>query len=284
MNEDKCFCHFNGYAVKDATARNDIENLKTKTSSLENEVITNKTTISSMNTDVVKNKTDVEVIKQDIETLKTNDNLHTDSINSLNESNSNLDRKMGELATLQTTDKSSIVNAVNSIKKTLDDSDLTNVNQELENIKTNMGSLDTLSTTDKTTLVNAINEIVNQIFTTNWINAQITSDFNLYNDSSYCRYAKIGKLVHIQFALKPSKSNNVLNSGTETTAFVLPEELRPSQNLSVLCQGSDRNIFNVGINTSGNVNIYRYRAGEEYSSTPPGTSAWLPCNICYLLD
>lgn len=30
MSEEKCFCHFNGYAVKDATARADIENIKNK--------------------------------------------------------------------------------------------------------------------------------------------------------------------------------------------------------------------------------------------------------------
>jgi hypothetical protein len=84
--------------------------------------------------------------------------------------------------------------------------------------------------------------------------------------------------------LSPASADNVLNSYTETTAFVLPEEYRPSQNLNVLCQGSNLNVFSVGVNVSGNVNIYRYRSGNSLSDTPPGTSTWLPCNITYMID
>lgn len=121
-------------------------------------------------------------------------------------------------------------------------------------------------------------------FKTKWENAELTSDFKLYNDASYCRYAKVGNLVNIQFVLSPASANNVLNSYTETTAFVLPKEYRPSQNLTVLCQGTNLNVFVVGVNTSGNVNIYRYRSGDSLASTPPGTSVWLPCNITYMID
>lgn len=119
---------------------------------------------------------------------------------------------------------------------------------------------------------------------TGWINAELESDFKLYNSSSYCRYRRIGKTVNIQFVLSPTSSSNVLNSATETTAFYIPEEFRPSQNLNILCQGSGTNIFNVGVNTSGTVNIYRYRNSSSYSSTPPGTSTWLPANITYFID
>lgn len=121
-------------------------------------------------------------------------------------------------------------------------------------------------------------------FTTKWVKATLTEDFNLYNANSYCRYSKVGNMVNIQFVLSPASADNVLNSATETTAFVLPEEYRPSQNLNVLCQGSGTNIFNVGVNVSGNVNIYRYRDSASYSSTPPSTSTWLPCNITYFVD
>jgi hypothetical protein len=121
-------------------------------------------------------------------------------------------------------------------------------------------------------------------FNTKWINAELTEHFKLYNDSSYCRYSKVGNMVNIQFVLSPAKSDNVLNSATETTAFTLPEEYRPSQNLNVLCQGSTTYVFNVGVNASGNVNIYRYRNSSSYSSNPPLTTAWLPCNITYFVD
>jgi hypothetical protein len=121
-------------------------------------------------------------------------------------------------------------------------------------------------------------------FNTNWVNAELTADFKLYNDASYCRYAKVGNLVNIQFVLSPAKADNVLNSYTETTAFVLPEEYRPSQNLTVLCQGTDTNVFVVGVNTSGNVYLHRYRSGNSLSATPPGPGTWLPCNITYMID
>ncbi len=119
---------------------------------------------------------------------------------------------------------------------------------------------------------------------TGWINAELKSDFKLYNSSSYCRYRRIGKTVNIQFVLSPTNSSNVLNSATETTAFVLPEELRPIQNITTLCQGSGTNMFVVIVNTSGNVNIARYRNSSSYASTPPATSAWLPANITYFVD
>ena len=103
---------------------------------------------------------------------------------------------------------------------------------------------------------------------TGWINAELESDFKLYNSSSYCRYTRIGKTVNIQFVLSPTSSSNVLNSATETTAFVLPEELRPIQNITTLCQGSGTNMFIVIVNTSGNVNIARYRNSSSYASKP----------------
>lgn len=129
-----------------------------------------------------------------------------------------------------------------------------------------------------------LDNISKKIEDTDWIDAELESDFRLYNSSSYCRYRKIGKVVNIQFVLSPSSNDNVLNSATETTAFVLPEEFRPSQNLNFISQGSGTNIFTVGVNTSGNVNIYRYRNSSSYSSTPPNTSAWLPANITYFVD
>ena len=39
--EEKCFCHLNGYAVKDATARKEIESTKTSVNNLSNQVNNN---------------------------------------------------------------------------------------------------------------------------------------------------------------------------------------------------------------------------------------------------
>ena len=119
---------------------------------------------------------------------------------------------------------------------------------------------------------------------TGWVDATLTEDFKLYNDTSKCHYRKVGNQVSIQFVLSPAKADNVLNSATETTAFNLPEKFRPPISLNTVCQGSGTNIFLVGVNTSGNVNIYRYRNSSTYSSTPPSTTAWLPFHIVYYTD
>ena len=58
---------------------------------------------------------------------------------------------MGDLDDLTTTDKSSVVNAINETV------------QEIDDINTTMGDLDDLTTTDKSSVVNAINETVQEI-------------------------------------------------------------------------------------------------------------------------
>lgn len=135
---------------------------------------------------------------------------------------------------------------------------------------------------NKVIKINGINYV--PLEDTYWIDAELESDFKLYNSSSYCRYRKIGKIVNIQFVLSPTSADNVLNSATETTAFVLPEEFRPQQNLVNLCQGTSTNIFDVAVIKNGNVTISRYRNSSSYSSTPPGTTTWLPANITYFVD
>lgn len=60
MSEKKCFCHLNGYEVKDATARQDVETLKTKYKSFNNgdTITVENNTIYIANNDI----NDLEVI------------------------------------------------------------------------------------------------------------------------------------------------------------------------------------------------------------------------------
>lgn len=59
--------------------------------------------------------------------------------------------KLGDLATLKTTDKTSVVNALNEVYDALVD------------LTTNVGDITLLTTTDKTSVVNAINELVTTV-------------------------------------------------------------------------------------------------------------------------
>ena len=62
-----------------------------------------------------------------------------------------IEGNIGTMANLETTDKSSLVNAVNE------------VNTNTSTNSTNIGSLSNLDTTNKTTIVNAINEVVSKL-------------------------------------------------------------------------------------------------------------------------
>jgi len=61
---------------------------------------------------------------------------------------------LGDLSSLTTTNKTSLINAINEL-----DSDI----GDLSTLDSNIGNLANLNTTDKTSLVNAINELVNSI-------------------------------------------------------------------------------------------------------------------------
>ena len=80
-----------------------------------------------------------------------------------------IENDIGTMANLQTSDKTSLVNAINE------------VNTNTNNNSTNIGSLASLTTTDKTTIVNAINEIKQEADSYAprilWTNPNPTSDF-----------------------------------------------------------------------------------------------------------
>lgn len=76
-----------------------------------------------------------------------------------------INNNIGTLSSLDTTDKTSVVNAINEVKGNA----TTNA--------TNIGTLSNLETTNKTTVVNAINELVNARGTLLWTNSTPTAEF-----------------------------------------------------------------------------------------------------------
>ena len=79
----------------------------------------------------------IENIQSDITTISDNITTISDNITTIN-------NNVGNLSNLDTTDKTSLVNAINEVKTDSDN---------------NIGNLSNLDTTDKTNLVNAINEV-----------------------------------------------------------------------------------------------------------------------------
>ena len=112
-----------------------------------------------------------------------------------------------------------------------------------------------------------------------WIDATLSSRFNLYASDSECKYRKIGKYVQIHGVVKPKSA--IAGSTTEYTIFTLPEGYRPSNSVYSLCQGSGKNTWLLRVNTDGTVNFSRY---GTTSNTEAGTSAWLPFDMGFLID
>ena len=77
--------------------------------------------------------------------------------------------KIGDLSTLNTTDKSSVVNALNEVDgnvgnlSTLNTTDKSSVVNALNEVDGNVGNLSALNTTDKSSVVNALNEVYSMI-------------------------------------------------------------------------------------------------------------------------
>lgn len=160
-----------------------------------------------------------------------------------------LEGNIGTLSNLQTTDKTSVVNAINE------------VNTKSTNNTTNIGTLSNLETDNKTTIVNAINEVVEKFNINNFKNnlsctiettqgQAPTINTNLQLSSAYNNDGSIGKIYgEIEITGNgPSSSLSYVNITTDDTG------LRPTQDITLngVC-----NMFTIG-NTSDYYRIANY--------------------------
>jgi len=93
---------------------------------------------------------------------------------------------------------------------------------------------------------------------------------------------KAGKVVEFIWACKPTAKTNL--GSTNVTVCTIPSGYRPSQTLSILCQGSGSSIFLLTINASGNVSLSRLRdmASSNSSYMNATTSMWFPLHATYI--
>lgn len=126
-----------------------------------------------------------------------------------------------------------------------------------------------------------IYKLNNDLADTGWIYPTISGNFEAYTEGWKPRYRKIGSLVEICGAIKPKKS--MILGQDSVTIFTLPEDLKPMVNIPQLCQGSARAMWYCEADSSGNVNVGRYR--ESFSTYANiDTSTWMPFNITYIVD
>lgn len=166
---------------------------------------------ATTDTDVHKVKTYVQSVAGDLDSLNTElrDNatlvavcntLYTDIKNLISSLDEVSDTKIGDLDNLTTSVKSSVVNAINAVKSSINSladtvntkvsssvtdtitSNLAATNEDVADIETNVGSLDNLTTDDKSSIVAAINELKTVI-------TNLASFWNVANYIDFTKWA-----------------------------------------------------------------------------------------------
>ena len=131
---------------------------------------------------------------------------------------------------------------------------------------------------NKVNILESINKLSNEIKDGGWENATLNSGFTQYDSGSTPQYRKVGKLVEIRGAVKPTSD---IASGGSATIFDLPTGCRPSNNIYVLCQGSGKNFWLLTIYEGGSIVVSRY--GSTANAKCP-TGAWLPFHATFTVD
>ncbi|WP_202710585.1 hypothetical protein [Sporosalibacterium faouarense] len=135
-------------------------------SSLESEIFVTQDEFNSQANNVNSQIEDLNGDLGNISSLNTTDK--SNAVNAINEVKSqgnnigtqitDLNNNVGDISSLNTTDKSNTVNAINELKSQKD-----NLGSEVSGLVSDIGSLSALATTDKTSLVNSINELFQNV-------------------------------------------------------------------------------------------------------------------------
>ena len=116
-------------------------------------------------------------------------------------------------------------------------------------------------------------QILNGTYDSGWQTLTLASNFTTYSSNTVPSYRKVGKVVEVVGAVKPTAT--LANGTTEYTIATLPTGYRPTKNqVTLICSGSGRAIWLLSITTSGQVIFSRYRIGDTFIDAP--TDAWLP--------
>lgn len=162
---------------------------------------------------------------------------------------------IGNIANLTTTDKSSVVNAVNEIN-----GDLGTLNTTVGNHTTaisqntgNIGTMANLTTNDKTSLVNAIDEVNYNVNNFNLSSFETITSFTLYNrdgnvDTSASATGEITVAKNNDGSLAKLYGRITINAINSTRRVKFQTSLRPSETLNINGGGFRVNISDINGN------------------------------------
>lgn len=114
-----------------------------------------------------------------------------------------------------------------------------------------------------------------------WIAATLGSDFVQYSTDNYSivRYRKVGKMVEIRGAVKPSAT--IAGSSKYYRIFTLPSGYRPATTVCHKCHGGAGGEWLLDVTSDGLVRFSRRSNGSSYVDS--STSTWLPFQLTFLI-
>lgn len=106
-----------------------------------------------------------------------------------------------------------------------------------------------------------------------------SSGWAIYASGTTPTVRRYGKVVDLSGTLK-NTSEVTLNT-SHIKIFTIPSGYRPSQEIAVVCQGSNANKFVIQVKTNGEVCFGRYGVS---SFTEISSGAWFPFHVTYIMD
>ena len=114
---------------------------------------------------------------------------------------------------------------------------------------------------------------------TGWITPELSTNFELFNESSYVRYRRVGDIVTISGQVTPTATITADNNTYRI--FSIPSNCCPNHLLVIPCQGSSQYIWCCIVSKYGTVAFWRYRRGSSAADCPAG--AWLPFDCSFMV-
>lgn len=126
----------------------------------------------------------------------------------------------------------------------------------------------------------AIDELANKCKKSGWINANLQTPFESYMGSSPVRYRKVGNVVEVLGIV--SVTSELESSNINHTMFTVDNGYRPTDTLSILCQGSGVESWLLTVGSDGKISASRYRDASGYKKF--GVGIWLPFHVTFLVE
>lgn len=99
------------------------------------------------------------------------------------------------------------------------------------------------------------------------------------NTANAPQLRRYGKVVSMTGCLKNTAA--VTLNTSHTKVFTIPSGYRPSQDVLVVCQGSNANEYVMQVKTNGEVYFGRYGTNTFVEA---GTNSWFPFHACWVMD